>query len=64
MNSKIPGYNLQKYHESVGGIGLFENIHTIDVAEFYNNLWLTLYDTDTNKYVRFDELEQKQEKNE
>jgi len=60
MNSKIPGYNLQKYHEAAPT--MFEKIHKINIREFYNNLWLVLYDTDTNKYIRFDELDK--EKNE
>lgn len=59
MNSKIPGYNLQKYHEEVSS--MFENIHTIKKTEFYNNLWLVLYDIDKSKYITFDELESDKE---
>jgi hypothetical protein len=52
MNSKIPGYNLQKYHEE-------SNIDavTLSMTDCYNNLWLSLYDEDNKKYITFDEAD-------
>ena len=53
INTRIPGYNLQKYHEEViSKSGVFNDIIKINMIEFYNNLWFTLYDTDTDRYIR------------
>jgi len=59
MNSKLPGYNLQKYHESYD----FYNIDIVKLSlnECYNNLWLVLYDEDKKKYITFDELNEELE---
>jgi len=58
MNSKIPGYNLQKYHEEVvSKSNMFDNIVTLSMSDCYNNLWLFLYDEDTNRYITFDEYD-------
>ena len=57
MNSKIPGYNLQKYHEEVvSKSDIFDNVHKVSMRDFYNNLSLALYDEETNKYITFNEL--------
>jgi omega-6 fatty acid desaturase (delta-12 desaturase) len=57
MNSKIPGYNLQKYHEEVIlKSKLFDNVHKIEINDFFNNLWLVLYDNERNKYITFQEI--------
>ena len=66
MNAKIPGYNLQKYHEEVlSKSDLFDNIVKLSMSDCYNNLWLVLYDTDKQKYVTLEEVnkEIKQDKN-
>jgi fatty acid desaturase len=56
MNSKIPGYNLQKYHEEVvSKSNMFDNIVTLSMTDCYHNLWLFLYDDDTNRYITLDE---------
>jgi omega-6 fatty acid desaturase (delta-12 desaturase) len=56
-NSKIPGYNLQKYHETVvSQCDLFDNIVKLSMADCYNNLWLVLYDEDKNKYTTLKEV--------
>jgi omega-6 fatty acid desaturase (delta-12 desaturase) len=58
MNAKIPGYNLQKYHEEVlKKSDMFENIITLNMYDCYNNLWLVLYDEDKKRYITFEELE-------
>jgi omega-6 fatty acid desaturase (delta-12 desaturase) len=57
MNSKIPGYNLQKYHEEViSGSDMFENIIKLSITDCYNNLWLILYDETKNKYITANEM--------
>lgn len=62
MNSKIPGYNLQKYHEEVvTNSNIFDNIVKLSMTECYNNLWLALYDEDKNKYITFGEIYHKNE---
>lgn len=54
MNSKIPGYNLQNYHEEVvKNSNMFDNIVKLSMNDCYNNLWLVLYDTDNNKYISY-----------
>jgi omega-6 fatty acid desaturase (delta-12 desaturase) len=56
MYSKLPGYNLQKYHEEiVSNSNIFDNIVKLSVTDCYNNLWLTLYDDDKHKYITFEE---------
>jgi len=56
MNAKIPGYNLQKYHEDVISISnMFDNVIKISMTDFYNNLWLVMYDEDNKKYITFEE---------
>jgi omega-6 fatty acid desaturase (delta-12 desaturase) len=51
-NSKIPGYNLQKYHEEAVLKGnVFDNIVKLSMTDCYNNLWLVLYDEDKHKYT-------------
>lgn len=56
MNSKIPGYNLQKYHEDVVlKSTMFDNITNLSMIDCYNNLWLAMYDEDKKKYISFTE---------
>jgi omega-6 fatty acid desaturase (delta-12 desaturase) len=58
VNSKIPGYNLQKYHEEViSKSNLFDNVVKLSLSDCYNNLKLRLYDEKNNKYIRIDEVE-------
>jgi omega-6 fatty acid desaturase (delta-12 desaturase) len=66
MNAKIPGYNLQKYHEEVvSKCNMFDNIVKLSMSDCYNNLWLVLYDTDKHKYATLEEVnkEIEQDKN-
>ena len=54
MNSKIPNYNLQYYHEEVvSKSDMFDDIVKLSITECYNNLWLVLYDEDKKKYITF-----------
>lgn len=55
INAKIPGYNLQKYHEEViSTSSIFDNVVKLEMKDCYNNLWLALYDEDKKKYITFD----------
>jgi omega-6 fatty acid desaturase (delta-12 desaturase) len=55
INAKIPGYNLQKYHEEViTKSSIFNNIVKLDMSDCYNNLWLALYDEDKKQFITFD----------
>jgi omega-6 fatty acid desaturase (delta-12 desaturase) len=59
MNAKIPGYNLQKYHEEVvSKSNIFDNIVKLTMTDCYNNLWLVLYDEDKKKYITFKEADE------
>lgn len=61
MNSKIPGYNLQKFHEEVvSKSNMFDNIVTLSMTDCYHNLWLWLYDEDTNRYITLEEYNEKE----
>ena len=51
MNAKIPGYNLKKYHNE--NYKDDETITKLSMEDCYNNLWLTLYDENTKKYISF-----------
>jgi len=60
MNSKIPGYNLQKYHEEVvSKSNLFDNVVSLSMTDCYRNLWLVLYDEEKKRYVTFAEADHK-----
>jgi len=53
MNSKIPNYHLKEYHEEViRTSNFFDTIYSMSMKEFYNNLWLVLYDEEKQKYVQ------------
>ncbi len=59
MNSKIPGYNLQKYHEEVvSKSNMFDNVVQLSMSDCYNNLWLALYDEDKKKYITIAEADE------
>lgn len=54
MNAKIPGYHLQQYHEEVvSKSDLFADVHKVSMTDFIQNLWLTLYDEDSKRYISF-----------
>ena len=58
MNSKIPGYNLQKYHEEVvEKSNLFDTVVKLSLWDCYNNLKLRIYSEKSNIYIRLDELD-------
>jgi len=63
-NAKIPGYNLQKYHEEVvSKSNIFDNIVKLSMNDCYNNLWLVLYDKDKMKYRTLKEVNEEIENN-
>jgi len=52
INSKIPGYNLQKYHEEVVAASTaFDNVTKLTLTDCYNNIWLMMYDEERKKYI-------------
>ena len=51
MNAKIPGYNLKKYHDK--NYKDDKTITKLSMRDCYDNLWLTLYDEETKKYISF-----------
>jgi omega-6 fatty acid desaturase (delta-12 desaturase) len=58
MNAKIPGYNLQGYHEEViNNTEWFNNITKLSIIDCYNNLWLILYSEKQNKYLTSEETD-------
>lgn len=60
MNSKIPGYNLHEYHNYVTTTSnVFDNIVKLTMNDCYNNLWLTIYDENANKYLSFSDADNK-----
>jgi omega-6 fatty acid desaturase (delta-12 desaturase) len=59
MNAKIPGYNLQAYHEEVvSKSNLFDNVVKLSMNDCYNNLWLFVYHEDKNRYITFAEADE------
>ena len=52
MNSKIPNYHLQAYHDTYFK-DCSKNITILSMKDCYYNLWLTLYDEDKKQYVPF-----------
>ena len=59
MNAKIPGYNLQDYHdEVVSKSNMFDNVVKLSMTDCYNNLWLVLYDEDKKRYITFAEADE------
>jgi omega-6 fatty acid desaturase (delta-12 desaturase) len=62
MNAKIPGYNLQAYHEEVvSKSNMFDRIIKLSMKDCYNNLWLVLYDEEKKRYITFAGLEKDKE---
>ena len=58
MNSKIPGYNLQKYHEEVvKNSFMFDKIVKLSINDCYNNLWLSMYDEENKKFITFEQAD-------
>jgi len=56
INSKIPGYNIQKYHEEVVATSTaFDNITKLTLTDCCNNVWLMMYDEERKKYITMDE---------
>jgi omega-6 fatty acid desaturase (delta-12 desaturase) len=53
MNSKVPGYHLEQYHEEVSRTSdVFDGVTELSLGECYNNLWLTLYDEERDLYTQ------------
>jgi omega-6 fatty acid desaturase (delta-12 desaturase) len=64
INAKIPGYNLQKYHdEVVQNSDMFDGIVKLSIGDCYNNLWLAMYDEDDKRFLTIEEADKKMEEN-
>ena len=60
INPKLPGYNLQKYHEEVvSKTPYFDNIVKVSMLECYTNLKFRLYSESKKRYIRLDEADVK-----
>ena len=60
MISIIPGYNLHLAHEYLEQTEPeFKNIVKLSMKDCYNNLWLTLYDEESDRYISFREADEK-----
>jgi len=58
--STIPGYNLHLAHEYLEQVESgFKNIVKLSMKDCYNNLWLTLYDEESDRYISFKEADDK-----
>ena len=58
LNSKIPGYNLHKYHHDVKTTSyIFDNVKVLNITDCINNLSLNIYDEKRNLYITFDEAD-------
>jgi len=58
INTKIPGYNLEKYYnEIIKFDDRYNNISKLTLKDCYDNNWLCLYDEKKEKYVSFDEVD-------
>lgn len=59
MNSKIPNYHLQNYHEEVvSRSDLFADVPKLSMLDCYRNLWLLLYDEDRKAYITFKDADE------
>ena len=62
INAKIPGYNLQKYHDEVVRTSdLFDGIVKLSMYDCYNNLWLAMYDEDAKRFLTIEDADKKME---
>lgn len=58
--TRIPGYNLQGCHEFISkNTKMFDNIVVLSMIDVWNNIFLTLYEESSEKYVSFTEIENK-----
>lgn len=56
LNSKIPGYNLQLFHEEVvNSSNFFDKVTKLTLYDCWNNLSFMLYSEKQNKYVTYSE---------
>jgi omega-6 fatty acid desaturase (delta-12 desaturase) len=57
MNSKIPSYNLQRYHDMVTSTSdKFNDVVKLTLRDCYDILWLKLYDEEINRFITLDGL--------
>ena len=62
INAKIPGYNLEKYHDEVVRTSdLFDGIVKLSMKDCYNNLWLAMYDEDAKRFLTIADADKKME---
>ena len=52
MNSRIPSYQLQNYHENVFvNHPMYDKIVRLSMRDCYENLWLAVYDSDNKMFI-------------
>jgi omega-6 fatty acid desaturase (delta-12 desaturase) len=52
MNSRIPLYELQNYHEKVFvNHPMYSKIVRLSMRDCYENLWLQVYDSEHKKFI-------------
>lgn len=51
MNSRIPGYNTEKYHFAAAPLKIFKDVVRLSLSDCVSNLHLVLYDHDRNRYI-------------
>jgi len=60
MLASIPPYHLRETHEYLEKTEPgFKNIVKLSMKDCYNNLWLTLYDEESDRYISFEEADNK-----
>jgi len=60
MIASIPGYKLKVAHEYLEKTEPeFKNIVKLSMTDCYHNLWLTLYDEESDRYISFKEADEK-----
>ena len=58
--TRIPGYNLQECNDYIKkNTKMLENVAVLSMKDVFNNLFLTLYDESSGRYVGFADSEKK-----
>jgi hypothetical protein len=58
--TRIPGYNLQECNDYIAkNTRMLENVVVLSMKDVFNNLFLTLYDEASEKFVSFSYSEKK-----
>jgi len=56
----VPGYNLRSLHEEViKTSNTFDTVTKLSISDCYKNLWLSVYDEEANRFITFDEADER-----